>query len=40
MFKKINSGVFVSKRPRLNEEGFLLGTKPHRPVLPPNFSRS
>lgn len=40
MFKKINSGVFVSKRPRLDESSLLVGRKPHRPVLPPDYPRS
>ncbi len=42
LLKKVNSGHFVSRRPRLNEsfnlDGF--GRHPHRPILPPNYSRS
>jgi hypothetical protein len=42
LFKKVNNGHFVSKRPRLNDsfnlDGF--GRHPHRPVLPPNYSGS
>jgi hypothetical protein len=37
MFRKINSGVFVSKMPRLNSDIKHLNRKPGRPMLPSNF---